>query len=1370
MFSVSFNDVQWDPEASFPMSAKAAGPPDLDFNGDADLSDFGDALADFVFLEDGGTAPQGVPVAQQRPRSLTESESESEEDSYSGYDFFSQSPSLQTLGGGSKTTSQPPVLTAAQTCAPPKSKKTADLVLSPRERVPLSPCSPLSAAVACADTFDEFLSALQGTANGTAQSQGRVSPDNSANNNERLGSSLDYSSTAPPSSASSSSPSSSSTSPSLSTASSQTIPHDVDEGLFAVELSECESEGTDFEENEFNHATWGPPRAHSSLSSEETSEEASEEVGGAILAGAEFDYSFGACDFKNGQEGKAPAPAPSPSAPAKTSVPPFPARRNTRQLHRGTRRSWANPRPRPLPSSASSVPPSMGLVRSSSSLGASGDFHFGCGTNASQPQQLHHQGSGRGRSAGHAASAASWVADDREDREGDREGDHDEEECDFGFLGVAAGVAGDAQAALAFSAQHASKHASKAAAAAFQTRSSPSSSLEFDQSSTVEYGNGTSQDECAALSRKAKHPAAAPRHAPVVGKSTAPAFAVLCVVGAPLDGAGAVLVLLGASGDFHFGCGTNASQPQQLHHQGSGRGRSAGHAASAASWVADDREDREGDREGDHDEEECDFGFLGVAAGVAGDAQAALAFSAQHASKHASKAAAAAFQTRSSPSSSLEFDQSSTVEYGNGNGNHGPSGAGGGKKRGRKPGHTSANRKVQRSVVAASSSSSSRQPGSSSAAQLNSGNGNASGGHGKSPSPTSLLVAGGVLSASRRRCRAYVEGLKARMRELSAHQERFAAQQQAEDEQEFEAASSSSSGGQGPSSPLEAGSSLDFLDTAWAQVDAKEKLEQETVSVRQSVVEAFLQLRGAGMGDKARWKDLVTEDFTFSLPRTPYRAMPTNSNQSTSNSSKAAAATAAAAAAAALSSEDEEGALDDGQRWLFGVEAAAADAQSLGALCEGLRQRVKALKPDLPRKKLAGVKLFYDCGDTSQSSSSSSATSSTSLSALLAEDGEESTEPSSPELPFAGGDEAADEDFFGVGALSGASGSGGGSGSGFGGGVLVSGDKAMCHWKGGTCGLVACGFEAECTVEGLLRCTLDPATHKLSKAELTFDVLSFTRQLQRFGLVADPHRSALSLFANATSPSSLFSLMIGGGVGGTPSSACNSSALPNSAAAVVQTKGALIAARPPAGKVHILCAKPQSGLLAANALGAGGGVAGMVNPALMREMMLKAMGALLSKAAKLRPGTGAAHSTASTALEGSSAAQQPLTPQQMQMQVMMMAAAMVASAQQQQQQQQPSGGQQTMADADQQPASNPKKRSAPVTTEVGTQKAYAAASSYPSAKRGATGAKKFVTLTSPPTLFPVPPTLSVTPAAPGAAVSSLSTPPMYSAASVLLTS
>jgi len=78
MFSVSFNDVQWDPEASFPMSAKAAGPPDLEFNGDADLSDFGDALADFVFLEvdDLDNAPHHLKIlslslnSHMKPRNL----------------------------------------------------------------------------------------------------------------------------------------------------------------------------------------------------------------------------------------------------------------------------------------------------------------------------------------------------------------------------------------------------------------------------------------------------------------------------------------------------------------------------------------------------------------------------------------------------------------------------------------------------------------------------------------------------------------------------------------------------------------------------------------------------------------------------------------------------------------------------------------------------------------------------------------------------------------------------------------------------------------------------------------------------------------------------------------------------------------------------------------------------------------------------------------------------------------------------------------------------------------------------------------------------------------------------------------------------
>jgi hypothetical protein len=41
------------------------------------------------------------------------------------------------------------------------------------------------------------------------------------------------------------------------------------------------------------------------------------------------------------------------------------------------------------------------------------------------------------------------------------------------------------------------------------------------------------------------------------------------------------------------------------------------------------------------------------------------------------------------------------------------------------------------------------------------------------------------------------------------------------------------------------------------------------------------------------------------------------------------------------------------------------------ALCaRGLRQRVKTLKPYLPRKKVAGVKLLCDCGEASQSPAS----------------------------------------------------------------------------------------------------------------------------------------------------------------------------------------------------------------------------------------------------------------------------------------------------------------------------------------------------------------------------------------------------------------
>jgi len=92
---------------------------------------------------------------------------------------------------------------------------------------------------------------------------------------------------------------------------------------------------------------------------------------------------------------------------------------------------------------------------------------------------------------------------------------------------------------------------------------------------------------------------------------------------------------------------------------------------------------------------------------------------------------------------------------------------------------------------------------------------------------------------------------------------------------------------------LEAGLSLGFLDTAWVLVDAKEMPEQETLFVRQSVVEAFFQLQGIGVEGKVRWKGLVVKVFTFSQLRNQYRAMPTNSNCTFSSKVEAATKTAA---------------------------------------------------------------------------------------------------------------------------------------------------------------------------------------------------------------------------------------------------------------------------------------------------------------------------------------------------------------------------------------------------------------------------------------------------------------------------------------------
>eukprot|EP00617_Octactis_speculum_P022562 CAMPEP_0185756092 /NCGR_PEP_ID=MMETSP1174-20130828/14537_1 /TAXON_ID=35687 /ORGANISM="Dictyocha speculum, Strain CCMP1381" /LENGTH=918 /DNA_ID=CAMNT_0028434901 /DNA_START=107 /DNA_END=2863 /DNA_ORIENTATION=+ len=66
--------------------------------------------------------------------------------------------------------------------------------------------------------------------------------------------------------------------------------------------------------------------------------------------------------------------------------------------------------------------------------------------------------------------------------------------------------------------------------------------------------------------------------------------------------------------------------------------------------------------------------------------------------------------------------------------------------------------------------------------------------------------------------------------------------------------------------------------------------------------------------------------------------------------------------------------------------------------------------------------------------------------------------------------------------------------------ILCVGDRLMCSWNSSTSGLKAAGFENECGVDGMLRCSFS-SKHKLVDMEITYDVMAFTRQLQQHSLI-----------------------------------------------------------------------------------------------------------------------------------------------------------------------------------------------------------------------------------------------------------------------------
>lgn len=120
----------------------------------------------------------------------------------------------------------------------------------------------------------------------------------------------------------------------------------------------------------------------------------------------------------------------------------------------------------------------------------------------------------------------------------------------------------------------------------------------------------------------------------------------------------------------------------------------------------------------------------------------------------------------------------------------------------------------------------------------------------------------------------------------------------------------------------------------------------EELSVREAIISTFFHYRSNNMSDKNRWSELVSDDFTMMLPRTPYRAQPDDMTASGSSTN-------------VLSDIISE------IRTVFGIDALVNDTASVHGMVEVIRSRVRAQKPELARKRAAGFALNILLDDNS---------------------------------------------------------------------------------------------------------------------------------------------------------------------------------------------------------------------------------------------------------------------------------------------------------------------------------------------------------------------------------------------------------------------
>lgn len=241
-------------------------------------------------------------------------------------------------------------------------------------------------------------------------------------------------------------------------------------------------------------------------------------------------------------------------------------------------------------------------------------------------------------------------------------------------------------------------------------------------------------------------------------------------------------------------------------------------------------------------------------------------------------------------------------------------------------------------------------------------------------------------------------------------------------------------------------------------------LLQEELSVREAILSTFFHYRSTNMLDKAKWSDLVTEDFSMSLPRTIYRSqreeIPSTSNSSTpasfsSSSNGSSSSTtkseqkgsspATSSPVSLTSATNILSTIVPDVRNVFGIGALVTDTSFVHAMVEGIRTRVRAQRPELARKRAAGFALN-----------------------LLLDD-------NSVKLDEKSG-------------------------------------AYKATWRMTTHGLVSAGFSSECAVNGDAIMRFDNK-YKMVALELDFDALSFGQQLQRHKLLDPNHlaRQSLSL-------------------------------------------------------------------------------------------------------------------------------------------------------------------------------------------------------------------------------------------------------------------